>query len=169
MIAANLPDMDVLMLHRHALDLVSARLDARRGRAARAAGGVPAVIADRPPAPRESRGPPLRAGWLLLLSYIGVYSHVFLDFLNNYGVRLLTPLDWRWFYGDALFIADIWLWLALGARHLARRRRRSGRGRPRRAGVRGVLHRSHAGVRAGGARDGERGLARGARRRHRGR
>ena len=35
------------------------------------------------------------AGWTLLLSYIGVYSHVFLDYLNNYGVRLLTPFDWR--------------------------------------------------------------------------
>jgi len=70
-------------------------------------------------------GPPLHAGWLLLLSYIGVYSHVFLDFLNNYGVRLLAPVDWRWFYGDALFIADVWLWLALGVGvWLARRQRR---------------------------------------------
>ena len=70
-------------------------------------------------------GPPLHAGWLLLLSYIGVYSHVFLDFLNNYGVRLLSPLDWRWFYGDTLFIADVWLWLALGVGvWLSRRQRR---------------------------------------------
>jgi len=74
---------------------------------------------------RDDKGPPLHAGWLLLLSYIGVYSHVFLDFLNNYGVRLLAPVDWRWFYGDALFIADVWLWLALGVGiWLARRQRR---------------------------------------------
>jgi inner membrane protein len=53
-------------------------------------------------------------GWLLGLAYAGVYSHVFLDFLNNYGVRLLTPFDWRWFYGDAVFIIDPWLWLTLG-------------------------------------------------------
>jgi inner membrane protein len=72
-----------------------------------------------------SADPPLHAGWLLLLSYLGVYSHVFLDFLNNYGVRLLVPFDWRWFYGDALFIADVWLWLALGIGvWLARRQRR---------------------------------------------
>jgi inner membrane protein len=59
--------------------------------------------------------PPVHAGWLLLLSYIGIYSHVFLDFLNTYGVRLATPLSWQWFYGDAVFIVDPWLWLVLGA------------------------------------------------------
>ena len=52
---------------------------------------------------------------LLLLSYVGVLSHVALDLLNTYGVRLLMPFDRRWFYGDALFIIDPWLWLALGA------------------------------------------------------
>jgi inner membrane protein len=55
----------------------------------------------------------LHAGWLLLLSYFAVYSHVFLDFLNNYGIRLLTPFEWRWFYGDTLFIMDPWMWLTL--------------------------------------------------------
>jgi inner membrane protein len=69
--------------------------------------------------------PPFNAGWLLFLSYIGVYSHVFLDYLNNYGVRLLTPFDWRWFYGDAVFIVDPWLWLVLGAGVWLSRRRRA--------------------------------------------
>jgi inner membrane protein len=65
----------------------------------------------------------LRRRLLCQLSYVGVYSHVFLDYLNNYGVRLLTPFDWRWFYGDAVFIVDPWLWLVLGAGvWLARRR-----------------------------------------------
>ena len=76
---------------------------------------------------RDGAGPPLHAGWLLLLSYVGVYTHVFLDFLNNYGIRLISPLDWRWFYGDAVFIADVWMWLALGAGvWLTRRQRRWG-------------------------------------------
>jgi inner membrane protein len=65
------------------------------------------------------------AGWLLALCYIGVYSHVFLDYLNNYGVRLLTPFDWRWFYGDSVFIIDIWLWLVLGVGVWVSRRRHS--------------------------------------------
>jgi inner membrane protein len=72
--------------------------------------------------PRDD-APPMHVGWLLLLSYAGVWSHVFLDYLNTYGVRLLTPLDWRWFYGDAVFIVDPWLWLACGLGiWLARRR-----------------------------------------------
>ncbi|MGE5198160.1 MAG: metal-dependent hydrolase, partial [Rhodospirillaceae bacterium] len=41
-------------------------------------------------------------------------SHPFLDWLNNYGVRLLMPFSERWFYGDTLFIVDPWLWLILG-------------------------------------------------------
>jgi inner membrane protein len=51
---------------------------------------------------------------LLGLAAIGVVSHPFLDWLNNYGVRLLMPFSDRWFYGDALFIVDPWLWLILG-------------------------------------------------------
>jgi inner membrane protein len=75
-----------------------------------------------PPHP-PSESPPVRPAWLLALSYLALYSHLFLDFLNNYGVRLLAPLEWRWFYGDAVFILDPWLWLVLGAGvWLARRR-----------------------------------------------
>ena len=59
----------------------------------------------------------------VLLSYVGVLSHVALDLLNNYGVRLFMPFSNRWFYGDAVFIIDPWLWLTLGAGiWLARRR-----------------------------------------------
>ena len=51
---------------------------------------------------------------ILLLSYIGVLLHVFMDFTNSYGVRLLMPFSDRWFYGDALYIVDPWLYLLLG-------------------------------------------------------
>ena len=60
--------------------------------------------------PRE-RARPVQ---LLLLSYIGVLLHVFMDFTNSYGVRLLMPFSERWFYGDALYIVDPWLYLTLG-------------------------------------------------------
>ena len=52
---------------------------------------------------------------LIALSYLAVVTHPFLDWLNNYGVRWLMPLSDRWFYGDALYIIDPWLWLALAA------------------------------------------------------
>ena len=42
-------------------------------------------------------------------------SHPLLDFLNTYGVRFLAPFSWEWFYGDALFIVDPWVWIALSA------------------------------------------------------
>lgn len=56
---------------------------------------------------------PVRFGWLLALAFIGCLSHPALDWLNNYGIRLLEPFSQRWFYGDTLFIVDIWIWLAL--------------------------------------------------------
>ncbi|GGF80223.1 metal-dependent hydrolase [Alteromonas lipolytica] len=53
--------------------------------------------------------------WPLLgLSLLAVLSHPLLDWLNNYGVRLLMPFDNRWFYGDTLFVLDPWVWLLLG-------------------------------------------------------
>ena len=57
---------------------------------------------------------PIRAGPLLGVAALGVATHPALDWLNNYGMRWLMPFDGRWFYGDALFIIDPWIWLALG-------------------------------------------------------
>lgn len=58
---------------------------------------------------------PVRAGWLLALSFIGTLSHPLLDWMNNYGIRFLEPFSGRWFYGDTLFIIDLWIWIALAA------------------------------------------------------
>ena len=52
---------------------------------------------------------------LLGLSCISIWSHPLLDWLNTYGIRLLMPFDGTWFYGDALFIIDPFLWLTMGA------------------------------------------------------
>jgi inner membrane protein len=127
MIAANLPDLDVLVFA-SATPSVEFRRGWTHGLVAELLLPVlltaAVVLYDRlrrrPPA---AAGPPLSVPWLLALSSTGVLSHVFLDYLNNYGVRLLAPLDWRWFYSDAVFIVDPWLWLSLGAGvWLARRR-----------------------------------------------
>jgi inner membrane protein len=63
---------------------------------------------------RPSARLPIHKGWLLALAYIGCFSHPALDWLNNYGIRLLEPLSSRWFYGDSIFIIDLWIWIALG-------------------------------------------------------
>ena len=132
MVAANLPDLDVLVF---ATDVspVSFRRGWTHGVLAQvllpwALAGVFALVAGLRARPAGHAGdPPFRPLWLVTLGYLGVYSHVFLDYLNSYGVRLLAPLDWRWFYGDAVFIVDPWLWSALGLGvWFARRQRRSG-------------------------------------------
>lgn len=63
---------------------------------------------------RNSSLEPARAGPLIALSALAVITHPTLDWLNNYGLRWLMPFDGRWFYGDALFVIDPWVWLMLG-------------------------------------------------------
>ena len=57
---------------------------------------------------------PVHFGWLYALAFIGCLTHPALDWLNVYGIRLLEPFSSRWFYGDVLFIIDVWLWALLG-------------------------------------------------------
>jgi inner membrane protein len=81
---------------------------------------------DRWQARRGIRPPgraPVAPGQLLLLCYIGAISHPLLDLMNTYGIRFLMPFSDRWFYGDTQFIADPWIWLALGAGIWLSRRR----------------------------------------------
>lgn len=61
---------------------------------------------------REPRAWPLP---LLGLTSLAVASHLVLDWLNTYGIRLLMPFDGTWYYGDALFIIDPYLWMLFGA------------------------------------------------------
>lgn len=71
---------------------------------------------------------PVRAWAVLLLAFVGTLSHPMLDWLNSYGIRFLEPFSHRWFYGDTLFIIDVWLWVALLASvHLSQIRERRGR------------------------------------------
>lgn len=72
---------------------------------------------------------PIHKGWLLALAYIGCLSHPALDWLNSYGIRLLEPFSSQWFYGDSIFIIDIWIWMALIAGlWVSRRREKKGAG-----------------------------------------
>jgi inner membrane protein len=119
MISANLPDVDVLVFVTD-----TPWIEFRRGwthgivaqlllPVALTAG---LAVVDRFKRSRGSDGDrPFHAGWALALCLVGIYTHVFLDYLNNYGVRLATPFSWQWFYGDAVFIIDPLMWLALGA------------------------------------------------------
>ncbi|OYW44554.1 MAG: metal-dependent hydrolase [Sphingomonadales bacterium 32-68-7] len=85
---------------------------------------------------------PVHFGWLYALSLIGCLTHPGLDWMNSYGIRLLEPFSSEWFYGDVLFIIDLWLWLGLGfATWLSLRREKRGGEwqRPARIGLAGAL------------------------------
>ena len=56
------------------------------------------------------RGPGLGA---YLCALAGVASHLLLDWLNVYGIRLLLPFSKEWFRLDLLYIVDLWVWVLL--------------------------------------------------------
>lgn len=116
-LAANAPDIDIGVL---ATDTLAVYF--RRGWTH----GPPAMIvlpialtglmllADRWRRRRHPDAPPAVPRELLLLAAIGTWTHPLLDYMNSYGIRLLMPFSGRWFYGDALYIVDPWLYLMLG-------------------------------------------------------
>jgi inner membrane protein len=63
---------------------------------------------------RRPGAPPARPGALLWLAVLGTLSHPLLDYMNSFGIRLLMPFSTTWFYGDALYIVDPWLFAILG-------------------------------------------------------
>ncbi|MCJ7420647.1 metal-dependent hydrolase [Sphingomicrobium astaxanthinifaciens] len=139
-IAANLPDIDAL-----ALLLGTEHLAIRRGltHAPLAMLVLPILLTlavwgwDRWRPGRER----VRPGWLYLCALLGTLSHPLLDWLNVYGIRWLEPFSHRWFYGDTLFIIDIWVWaiLVLGVWTSRSIEQRGGRHFPRPAWLMFVL------------------------------
>lgn len=84
------------------------------------------IVCLAPPLRRAIRdaGPP--RFWLLVAASLA--SHLALDSWNTYGVHPLWPVDARWYYGDAIFIFEPWLWLLLGMAAAANARTRWARG-----------------------------------------
>lgn len=100
---------------------------------------------------------PVRFGWLYGLSFLACLTHPALDWLNSYGIRLLEPFSSRWFYGDVLFIIDVWLWALLGFAtwFSLRREKRGGEWRrPARVAIAAAL--GYVGVNGWITRDAER-------------
>ena len=65
---------------------------------------------------RSRREPPILAPrWALvwLLSLVAVFSHIFLDWTNNYGVRPFFPFNPRWYSLDIAFILEPVIFAAL--------------------------------------------------------
>jgi inner membrane protein len=116
-IAANLPDIDAaIYFFGDGVDALAFRRGWTHGILAMLLLPLLLALCMRGVSRLRRNGPdsqPASWRWLIALSAIGVWSHPLLDLLNTYGVRLLMPFSDRWFYGDALFIIDPWLWLIL--------------------------------------------------------
>lgn len=125
LIAANLPDIDVLAFVSDT-PAVALRRGLTHGVIAQVLLPVALtavfVLLDRWRPPRSPAAMRVRPTALLVMCYVAGLSHVGMDWLNNYGVRLLMPFSDRWFYGDAVFIVDPWLWLTFAGGYLLARR-----------------------------------------------
>ncbi len=119
LIGANLPDVDFVSRAWGTVPMLEWRRGWTHGVLALVV--LPLVLTglmlawDRAGRKRSSDRIPASAKQLLLLSSIAVLSHPTLDWLNTYGMRWLMPFSDRWYYGDALFIIDPWVWLVLAA------------------------------------------------------
>ena len=58
--------------------------------------------------------PPIRWLWLWWTALLADFSHILLDWTNNYGIRPFFPFNPRWYSGDLVFIAEPALWGLLG-------------------------------------------------------
>jgi len=116
MIGANFPDIDVIAVP------LGTDIGFRRG----ITHGIPAhvilpfvltgIVLAWDKWVRRRRNPSLAPALpkeILILSAISIATHPFLDWCNSYGMRWLMPMRNEWFYGDALFIVDLWLWIGL--------------------------------------------------------
>lgn len=57
---------------------------------------------------------PARLIGLIVVAFVGVGSHVVLDYTNSYGIRPFLPWSDHRYFGDLVFIVDPWLWLIQG-------------------------------------------------------
>ncbi len=63
----------------------------------------------------KKRGYPTQPRWglLYLFGLIAGFSHLLLDYTNNYGIRLFEPFSYHWYAWDIVFIFEPLLYVAL--------------------------------------------------------
>ena len=131
-VAANLPDADLVYTRITAAPLGS--LLHHRGHTHTVAGivvlGLAMAAVCALPGIRESVGAARNRLWLLIA--LGWRAISCSTSWNSYGVHPFWPVTSRWFYGDAVYILEPWLWMLLGVAATMNTRSRVGRCRARR-------------------------------------
>ncbi len=115
MLAANLPDADLVYTSITPSPL--GYLLHHRGHTHTVVGliGLAALIGLVTLIPKVRRGLTgvERPFWAVVAASLA--SHLLADSWNSYGVHPFYPIENRWFYGDAVYILEPWLWMLLGA------------------------------------------------------
>ena len=107
-VAANAPDVDILAMLGGELK----HLEIHRGYT-HSLLGLPFLAAFVVIAVSILTRKRLRWGNAWMLACIGIASHLLLDSLNAYGVRLLLPFSSQWFHLDSIGLTDLWIMAAL--------------------------------------------------------
>ena len=95
----------VWLFHRWRVRRSSRLASQRAGESAnKATAGSSTSGAAQPPLRRT--GEEVRWGWLYLTALVAAYSHILLDWTNNYGVRPFYPFNPRWYAGSLMFIVE---------------------------------------------------------------
>ncbi len=118
-VAANLPDVDVVM---RVVKGPAGYLEYHRGITHSFAGlallsvllAMLARFAEQRFDPRPDRCGPFALESCFPAIVAGLLSHFVLDYAISYGIRPFLPFSPRWYYGDLLFVVDPWLWLLFG-------------------------------------------------------
>lgn len=125
-IGANLPDADLVYTRITPGPL--GYLLHHRGHTHTLAGiaGLAALVAAACVVPPLRRTVTLAPRRFAALVAVALLSHLTLDAWNSYGIHPFWPVDNRWFYGDAIYILEPWLWLLLAAAAALNTQRRGG-------------------------------------------
>lgn len=109
-ISANIPDIDVASLAWGTVDYLRYHRGITHGLAFLPAMACVAVFVGLP----FLRGIPKHWRRLFALAAIGSLTHLMLDWMNMYGIRLLLPFDATWYSLSYVNVMDPWIWGVYG-------------------------------------------------------
>lgn len=112
-LAANAPDIDVLSLAGGPLKFLEWHRQATHSFLA-----IPLLaLAVATVASAGGSGHARRGGFwrMAVVAFVGIATHIALDWLNEWGVMLLWPFSREWFAAGAVHLVDVWVWLILAA------------------------------------------------------